>query len=330
MSGGKATQCVCASLIAALLLISCGPGEKPADRAPIVEPVVVYADFGGDDLSEFFRSFTDSSGIRVVVYESDEAVDSVVANSGSPPADVLLTRDITGIWRAADEGALRPIDSGALAGRVPDGLRDPDGYWVAIGPRTSLLVYDNRESGFVPPTSYEDLADERYHGQLCLSLSSDSANQTVIAMLINELGVRPAEMVVRGWMANLAVPVFATEAELIRALRSTMCQMGLVSSKAVATMADSTAAVLQPADFGVLFANAEGVGIARHARHPDAAAELIEWWLAEQPQADYVARTHSVSVFDADGLSDVSNSNVSTIGWLSIDAAKLAERAGYK
>jgi iron(III) transport system substrate-binding protein len=318
---------------ATLLLASCEPSTdtmSTADRHALAAPVVVYATYGDSYLPEFFKAFTQTSGIRVVVHNADEVVDNVIANRGSPPADVLLTGDMTGIWRAADEGALRPVGLGAFRTRLPDWLRDPDGYWVAIGLRTSVLAYDSRIAGFEAPTSYKDLADERYRGQLCLSLSSESANHTVIAMLIDEMGVRPAEIVVRGWMDNLAMPVYKSESELLTALKSTHCQMGIVSSNQIAMMADSTEAIVRPAAFPVLFANIEGAGIARHARNPEAAAALIEWMLSDAAQSGYSQRTFSYSVIDADKLIDVSRKNVSATGWRDADAVKLAQRAGYR
>jgi iron(III) transport system substrate-binding protein len=324
-----AAQAVMTSVIS-LLLVSCEPSTTPTNGRVLAEPVVVYATYGETYLPEFFEAFTESSGIRVVVRNADEVVDDVIANRGSPPADVLLTDDVTGIWRAADVGALRPVALSESQDLLPEWLRDPDGYWVAVGFRTSVLAYDSRVSGFEAPTSYKDLADERYRGQLCLSSSSGSANRTVIAMLISEMGVRPAEIVVRGWMANLAMPVYDSEDELLEALRSTYCQMGIVSSNNIALTEDDAEAIVPRAAFPVLFANIEGAGVARHARNPDAAAALIEWMLSAEAQSSHSQHTFSYSVLESDAHADVSRENVSTTGWQDSDAARLAQRAGYR
>ena len=315
---------------AMLLLASCEPSTNTSDSRTHPEPVVVYAAQDKTYLPGLFKSFTESSGIRVVVYNTDDAVDGVIANSGSPPADVLLTGDVAGIWRAADEGALRPLAQGTFRGRLPEWLRDPDGYWAAIGFRTSVLAYDTRVAGFEAPTSYQDLAEARYRGQLCLSSSSEPTNRTVIAMLTSEMGVRPAEIVVRGWMANLAMPVYDSEDDLLKAIKSTHCQMGIVSSNKVAMLAENAEATVRPATFPLLFANIDAAGIARHARNPEAAAALIEWMLSEAAQSSYAQRTSSYSVLNSAGRTDVSRNNVSTTAWRDIDAARLAERAWYR
>ena len=161
-----AAQLITAS-VTALLLVSCERATDTTDATDTTEsrrraePVVVYAAQGVTYTPEFFEDFTKSSGIRVVMHKADDVVDKVVANSGSPPADVLLTDDVTGIWRAADEGALRPVAVGNAGVRLPQWLRDPDGFWVATSFRTSVLAFDSRVTGIEVPGSYQDLAEGR-------------------------------------------------------------------------------------------------------------------------------------------------------------------------
>ena len=116
-----------------LLLVSCEPTATAPVSRSTSNPVVVYASYEDEGyLPELFSVFTKSTGIRVVVKHTKSAVDEVIADHGSPPADVLLTQEAVGIWRAADEGALRPLALGDEERRLPEWSRDPDGYWVAF------------------------------------------------------------------------------------------------------------------------------------------------------------------------------------------------------
>ena len=77
-----------------------------------IPPVVVYANAEDESLLlTWFAEFTDETGIPVTVKYGDSSAntDAVIANTGLPPADVLLTNSVADIWRAADEGALRPL-----------------------------------------------------------------------------------------------------------------------------------------------------------------------------------------------------------------------------
>jgi len=318
--------------VLAILLASCERSvNAPADDIRSV-PVVVYAAYDDHSyLPEYFEAFTARNGIRVIVRHSEGIVDEVIDNSGSPPADVLLTRDVAGIWRAADEGALRPLTTAANRERLPAWLRDPDDYWAAISYRTSDIAYDSRVVELVVPASYEDLAAARFRGQLCLSSSSESANRAVIAMLIEKLGVRPAEIVVRGWMANLAMPVLDSETKLLEAIQSSQCRIGIASSVGLAkAMAAHADAVVRSAAVADSYADIEGVGIARHAKNPEAAATLIEWMFSDVAQVSHSKWTRSYPAVDTDERADVSRQNIATVARRTEDAIRLAERAGYR
>ena len=124
-------------LLGALALCACErPAPETAGETAQPEPVVVYASYEDQEyLPSLFAEFTRESGIPVSVRHRPERqiVSEVIEKRGSPPADVLLTRSVHGIWRAADEGALRPLLSETVSGLVPGWLRDPDGYWIATG-----------------------------------------------------------------------------------------------------------------------------------------------------------------------------------------------------
>jgi iron(III) transport system substrate-binding protein len=195
-----------------VLLSACSP-EQPVTQTP-AEPVVVYAAYADKAyLPGLFERYSDATGVTVIVRHGDREsiVDDLIADNILPPADVIVTPSLRGMTRAADEGALRPLPRSLVGAQVPDWLRDADGYWVALGYRVPLIVYDTRARNLELPATFEDLADERFRGRLCLSTSVNFVNRTIIATLIGKLGERPTELVVRGWIANLATGVFASE-----------------------------------------------------------------------------------------------------------------------
>jgi len=271
-----------AFLPVALALCAC---ERPAPEPPAPEarpePVVVYASFEDENyLPSLFAAFTRDTGIPVTVRHRPEKqiVDEVIGKGGSPPADVLLTRSVHGIWRAADEGALRPLQSQEIARIVPGWLRDPDGYWTAIGFSPVRVVCNaDRPEDCDGVEAYADLGKPEVQGGLCLSASTLAVNRTLVAGLIADHGVRPAELIVRSWIANLALPPFESEAALLQALEAGTCRLAVVSSLAFDEFNRPTAAAIwpQPGYFDVV-----AVGINRHARNPDAARRLVEWLAA--------------------------------------------------
>lgn len=325
-----------ANAVFMVVLAACGsPEQEPANQGPRPEPVVVYASH--DDAAYWpglFAGFTRDTGIRVTVKHGDaeRIVADVIAKRGSPPADVLLTPGVAGIWRAADEGTLLPLSSDLVRAQVEERFRDPDGYWTAVSHRAAEIVTDPDVVAPVEIAHYEELSRPEYKGLLCLSSSALSVNRSIIAMLIRKHGARPAEIIVRGWVANLAIPPLDTEAKLMQAIAAGTCALGIVSApEAERHLAASGAARLARITPTPAYADVEAVGINRHAREPDAARRLVEWMLAPEFQRAHSEASMQRSVLLPGGADQASAQNaVATIGAFDQEAVLLAERARYR
>ena len=324
-------------VLGAIMLGACErPAQEPQAPAARPEPVVVYASFEDENyLPSLFADFTRETGIPVTVRHRPEyqIVGEVIANKGSPPADLLLTRSVHGIWRAADEGALRPLQSQSIMDAVPDWLRSPDGDWTAISFDTINIVCNaasRRDCESI--TSFEDLSEPEFEGWLCLSAPMLAVNKTLIAAVIADHGTRPAETLVRGWVSNLATPPFDSEQALLRAVEAGTCRLAVVSGLAVREFGEGGVAATwpRPGYFDVV-----AVGIGRHARQPDSARRLAEWLIGDDAQA---------AQFDAIGLRPASMTvpenlaalpmparkrNAGVFGFFETEAIKLAERARW-
>lgn len=320
-------------LIVALALSACSrPAEESTVAAARPEPVVVYASFEDENyLPSLFDDFTRETGIPVTVRHRPEhqIVGEVIANKGAPPADLLLTRSVHGVWRAADEGALRPLQSDTIATTVPRWFRDPDGYWTGIGfQSTEVVCGAERRSDCDAVEAYEDLGKAEFRGRVCLSASSLAVNRTLVAGLIADRGARPAELVVRGWVANLALPPLESEAALLQAVEAGTCGLAVVSGGAIHDYGKPTIATAwpKPGYFDVW-----AVGINRHARSPDAARSLAEWLVGDHAQVKQseAAGQRPVTSAGKFELPEAGMRNAAIFGFHAADAAKLAERARW-
>lgn len=291
------------AIVAACMLAACGGPEKPQGPA-----VVVYASENDPaGLPTLFAEFTAATGVPVSVVWGDAAVNAqaLIDKSGAP-ADVLITPNVVPMWRAAEEGALRPIASGALDG-IDRHLRDPDRLWAALH-RRFITVAIAPESKKQTAGSYAALGAESYRGKLCVSSIENSVNRALIAMLIEDLGLKPAERLVRAWMMNLSLPPFETEAQLVEALESGVCQYGIVSASLLPEGMPKTGPV-------PLYADISAIGVGRHAAHPEKAQQLVDWLLRNHPPG---------------GLAEWNGRNFGVVGWRDEDVRLLADRVGYR
>ncbi len=303
-----------------------GPTETAADKPPTAaDALVVYADEPGEAaLAPVFEGFTRTTGIPVSIRQApgEQNLNDVVSNRGAPPADVLIAADLADIWQAADEGALRklPAESGASA--VPAALRDPDGLWVALSVDPILIV----QSAAAPLPSTPDfaaLAGADYASQLCVSVSGRAGNAALVAYLIDELGTRDAEIRVRRWLGNLALPPHASATALLEDLDGGICRAGIVTAGEIHA-AGSDPERLKTHEQGY-FAGF-GVGIARHARYPENAARLIAWLLDAEGQQGFARATGTRTLASNDASPE---RELTTIGWQRDEARRLAERARW-
>jgi len=308
------------------------PAGSPDSAAPEIagDPVVVYASYADTTyLPALFEGFTKATGTLVIVRngEPEAMVNDVIENRVNPPADVLLTRSVAGVWRAADEGALRPLQSAAARDRVATWLRDADGSWTALSYRQATVVYDPRQVEIDEISDLRVLAEPRFEGKLCLATVENSISLAVIAQWINTVGVRDTELLVRDWVSNLASPPFAAEADVLQAVAEGRCGIAVVSTDAYTFAATSNADIPYRSVAPLtVYADIEGLGIGRHARNPDGGRALIEWLLSEAAQREHVAGIYAQAVAtDLQGPA-----NVGIVAYYRGDALKLAERARYR
>ena len=297
-------------LLSLVALAACTP-EQAENEAAATDPVVVQA-VDADDayLATLFAEFTAATGQIVLVSATEEP-------------DVLLAPTAVVAWEAAEEGDLRPNYSPLVAASVPAWLRDPDQYWTALSYRNAILVYDAGQFAATDLPTYEALAAETFRRKLCLTMSALPINSAVIAQLMRKLGRRDAELAVRGWVANLAQPVFATEQQLLAALASGDCALGMLASGVALPEAGIALAIHVPDEH---YADAEVIGIKRHARNPDGAAQLIDWLLQADVQTRHAASRSALAVVAA-GEGDAALVHTAT---MHEEAQKLAERARYR
>jgi iron(III) transport system substrate-binding protein len=316
-----------------LLLLATACGDEGGTEAPgnetRAEPVVIYADAPGEAaLRPVFEALAADTGVRVTVREAPAAknLDDVMNNTGAPPADILLTEGIADIWRAGDEGALRPLDADTGIGPVPAAFLDPDGQWFALAADPVVIVYGSAGDA-ARALAYTDLAADEFNGQLCLSSSSLPGNRALIAHLIAEFGPRPAERIVRRWIRNLPLPPFGSAAGLLEAVQAGTCRYAIARQSDVLAATPPPAYRLPP-DASATVVSAYGIGLARHARYADSARQVLAWLAGSRGQDQFALATRTRSM--AAPPPEWSTRPQAELGWLDDDARRLSERARWR
>ena len=339
-------------LLAAFLLAACSSDTPPADSgsgdtaAPAPQPVTVYSARAEQLIQPIFDAYTAATGVPVRYTTDSEQplIQKLKAEGQTTPADLLLTVDAGNLWYAAEEGVLRPVTSTVLEENIPGYLQDPENQWFALSVRARTIVYDTRAVDPAELEGYAGLADDQWRGRLCLRTSAKVYNQSLVAMLIAELGEERTEEIVRGWVRNLATDVFPNDTKLIEAIEAGQCEVGIVNTYYFGRLQkenpDIPVAIFWPdGEAGGVHVNVSGAGVTRHAPNPEGAIALLEWMSQEEAQRllggenmEYPSNPEVAPdpLVAAWGDLTASTRNVAEAGLFQEQAVKLMDRAGYR
>ncbi|MBA2531487.1 MAG: extracellular solute-binding protein, partial [Nocardioidaceae bacterium] len=122
------------------------------------------------ELEAAFEQFTDDTGIEVeFLYGTDADLrERIEAEGEDTPADVYMTVDAGNLSLAAEEGIFQPLQSDILTEAIPEQFRDTEDRWFGLAERARTIVYDASRVDPSELSTYEDLADPRWEGRLCL------------------------------------------------------------------------------------------------------------------------------------------------------------------
>jgi iron(III) transport system substrate-binding protein len=339
----KATALVLAMTVALLVPTNAGSAESvnlySARKEALVRPLL--------------DAFTEATGteVRLVTAKGGQLHQRLLAEGENSPADVLLTVDAGNLWRAAEAGLLRAVNSPYLDATVPERYRDPDGRWYGLSLRARAVVYATERVSLTDLADHLDgylgLADPVWRGRIAVRSSNSIYNQSLIAAVIANYGPEVAERWAHGLVENFARPPSGGDRDQIRAVAAGEADLSIVNSYYYAVLLGSDdadwlagTAIYFPADSQMrAHVNVSGAGVARHAPHPNAALEFIEFLASPQAQSLYAELNHEFPVHPDVAPSGVVAEwgSVATddvpmvqLGRLNPDAVRIADRAGWK
>jgi iron(III) transport system substrate-binding protein len=244
-----------------------------------------------------YAGFTRATGIKVNRIEAGEdALIERIRNEGArSPADVLITVDAGHLWRAERLGLFQPVKSAALEARIPGSLREPGGHWFGFSMRARVIAYNKAKLRPGEIRSYEELADAKWKGRVCMRSSTSIYNLSLMGALIDHLGEAGAESWARGVQANLAQEPKGGDTDQLKAVAAGLCDVTVSNQYYYARLARSEKAdERQVAErLGIVFpnqaswgthVNISGAGVLKHAPHRDAAIRFLEYLASDAAQ----------------------------------------------
>jgi iron(III) transport system substrate-binding protein len=299
-----------------------------------------------------YEAFTGRTGIQVnrIEGKGDALIARIASEGANSPADLFVTADAGLLWRADQAGLFQAVESEVLQGAIPDRLRHPEGRWFGFSTRARLIYYDKATIDPAQIQSYQDLADPKWRGKVCIRSSSNIYNQSLLGAIIAARGPEVAEAWAAGVVANFARDPQGGDTDQIRGVAAGQCALALANSyyyvRLMTSAKDQDRAVAQAV--GWIFpdqggrgshVNVSGAGVLAHAPHRDAAVAFLEFLAGAQAQRHFAEANNEYPVVDgvapASALASLGNFradpvNVSAFGEHQAEAQRIFDRVGWK
>ncbi|ALI01145.1 2-aminoethylphosphonate ABC transporter substrate-binding protein [Pseudomonas sp. FW306-02-F02-AA] len=272
-------------LLTALALTLVGTTAQAADE------VVVYSSRIDELIKPVFDAYTQKTGVKVKFITDKEAplMQRIKAEGENATADLLLTVDAGNLWQAEQMGILQPFTSKVIDTNIPLQYRAASHAWTGLSLRARTIAYSTDRVKPSDLSTYEALADKQWEGRLCLRTAKKVYNQSLTATLIETHGAEKTEEILKGWVRNLSTDVFSDDIAVLQAISAGQCDVGIVNTYYYGRLhqqkPDLPVKLFWPnqADRGV-HVNLSGIGLTKHAPHPEAAKALVEWMTTPEAQ----------------------------------------------
>lgn len=328
----------------AALFLSCIAWIGPSLAAG--EPLVVYSARKYQLVEQLFLEYGRERGIEVKSVTDDGAplIQRLIAEGRNSPADVFISVDAGDLWRATQAGLLSPVNSPALEAAIPAHLRDPDGHWFGLAVRARTIAYSTERVKPSELSTYAALGNPRWKGKLCLRSGKHVYNQSLVAMMIGDMGEEATERVVHSWIANLAAEPFSSDTLLLNAIAAGQCDVGIVNTYYLGRLqhekSEFPVQIFWADQAGAgTHVNISGGGVTKHAQNRTEAIRFLEWLASPDIQQRFAAvnfefpanaSVDPLPEVKAWGRFEPNTVNVGTIGKTQPAAVRLLDRAGWR
>ena len=244
-----------------------------------------------------YTNFTTTTGIKINRIEGGEdlLIERIRNEGERSPADVLITVDAGRLWRAEQMGLFQPVKSASLESRIPANLREPSGLWYGFSTRARVIAYNKATVKAGEIRNYEDLADAKWKGRVCMRSSTNIYNLSLLGAIIDHLGEAKAEAWAKGVRTNLAMEPKGGDTDQLKAVAAGQCDVTISNQYYYARLLRSS----KPDEreigekIGIVFpnqaswgthVNISGAGVLKNAPHRDAAIKFLEYLASDEAQ----------------------------------------------
>jgi iron(III) transport system substrate-binding protein len=315
-------------------------------RAFAAEFVNVYSYRQPTLIDPLLAAFTRATGIEVrVIFADSGLIERIAQEAQNSPCDVLLTADVGRLVEATGRGLAQPVDLKSILASVPANLRDAGNQWFGLTMR-GRVVYASRERVSQMSFTYEELADPKWKGKICMRPANHPYNLGLIAAMIAHRGEAETRKWLEGLKANLAIKPSGNDRTQAKSVFAGECDLAIANTYYMGVMLDNdrepeqkewanSARIVFPTFAGGgTHVNISGMLLAKYAPNKANALKLMEFLATDQAQKLYAEGNFEYPVNPKVPAAELVRSwgsftpdtlNIAEIAKLEPDAAKLVD-----
>jgi iron(III) transport system substrate-binding protein len=270
--------------------------------------VNLYTDRHYEIDQELFDAFTTETGIRVnvVKLDADPLLTRLETEGTSTDADLIFLADAGRLGRAKGKGLLKAFPNQPSLEVVPSYLKDNDQHWIGLTKRARILVYDPRRLQANQLSTYEALGQPDSTLRVAVRSSSHVYNQSLVASMIEQMGVNATSAWIEGLVNNFAIrdpltgsthPV-GNDRDQAKAVYNEIADVAIMNSYYFGRMlfSEDNSEVQVAASLAVYFPNQDtfgthinisGVGLTKHGKRQANALALLDFLLSSSSQKTF-------------------------------------------
>ena len=297
-------------------------------------------------IKPLFDAFTEKTGIKVsyLTGKGGALIERIKLEGKKTKADLFMTVDAGNLWYASTQNLFQPVESQIIENNIPSHLRDPNGLWTGLSVRARTIIYSTERVNPDELSTYQDLANKKWEGRLCLRTSKKVYTKSLVSSLIYHDGLEKTTDIVRGWIDNLAATPHAEDVHIMTSILAGQCDVGIVNSYYFGRLqAEDPNVALKlfwaNQDSTGTHVNVSGAGVTKHSKNPESAIKLLEFLTSIEAQKIYVELNKEYPAsqkIKADNLIALwgdfnqDKMNLSVAGKNQADSVSLMQREGYR
>jgi iron(III) transport system substrate-binding protein len=261
------------------------------------QEVNIYSHRQPELIAPLLEEFTAQTGIAVNIAFVDKGMaERLLAEGSRSPADLVLTVDIARLNEVVAAGVTQAVDSSVLEANIPTQFRDPEGQWFGLTSRARIVYASKDRVNPALVTTYEDLADPKWRGRICIRSGTNDYNIAMTAAILAHHDAAYTQNWLTGLKANLAHKPAGGDRDQVKSIWAGECDIAVGNTYYIGQMladpeqaawAQSVNVIFPTFESGGSHMNISGMAMTKAAPHKAEALQLMEWLTSDEAQRIY-------------------------------------------